>query len=682
MKFLKLFGASLLTLASTPLLAQEPGVLEGPVPDWVEEIEPLPVPEDAGGIFFMRRQDMLVHLDATGQSTFTAQHFAILHPQALQLGNVGIVWNPASGDAIVHRLNVHRDGQIIDVLETTEFEIMRREDQLEQAMLDGVHTALLRVPDLRVGDELEFAYTIRSSDPTLGANSFGSLFLAEAPPPGRIRLGVNWIDGQEPMLKVPEALSPFSRERDNAFTLSVDNAPANHLPKDAPPRFVWERIVQFSDFRNWSEVSALLEPLYSDASQLAPDSQVLEEAQRIAAAYPDKASRAQAALELVQRQIRYVYVGLNGGNLTPVDADTTWERRYGDCKGKTVLLLALLEALDIKAYPVLAHNQGGDDGLDERLPSPGAFDHVLVQAMIDGETYWLDGTLPYVANMGTEPVLPYRFVLPLLAEGSELAAVDQRPLPLPQEMGLVEIDARAGFDVPARKVWTQITRGIEGLAQFAQLSALTASQLTTTYRNALSGGDMWDEIDDVSYRFDRDTRASILTIEGTGPVDWDDEGSGAYDLTLPGGGFSPPSRRRRPSDQAQDAPFYSAPAYSCHATTVRLPAGTSLENWSHNSVFDTMMFGRLYYRMMERREDMTIRMVRGSRTERAEITPADAARDNLRIEDFNNSKAVIAYNPERSWESWQNDVQVPAVYEINWSGAEVPCLPQDVLEQD
>jgi hypothetical protein len=37
---------------------------------------------------------------------------------------------------------------------------LRREDQLEAAMLDGLLTAVLRVPDLRVGDDLEIAYTV------------------------------------------------------------------------------------------------------------------------------------------------------------------------------------------------------------------------------------------------------------------------------------------------------------------------------------------------------------------------------------------------------------------------------------------------------------------------------------------------------------------------------------------
>ncbi len=57
---------------------------------------------------------------------------------------------------------------------------------------------------------------------------------------------------------------------------------------------------------------------------------------------------------------------------------------------------------------MLVNNGGADDGLDERLPSPCMFDHMLVRARIDGKSYWLDGTLPAVVPPGTEPAIPYQ----------------------------------------------------------------------------------------------------------------------------------------------------------------------------------------------------------------------------------------------------------------------------------
>jgi hypothetical protein len=163
-----LFAAGV--MLAGPALAQDAGgqeVAKGPTPAWAAPSEPLPVPADATGLLFVRQQDVIVHLDARGQSTYFGQRIALLNPQALQLGNVAIAWNPASGTPMVHALRIQRDGETIDVLETTQFEILRREDMLEMSALTGTLTAVLRVPDLRVGDELEVAYTAPTGDPTL-----------------------------------------------------------------------------------------------------------------------------------------------------------------------------------------------------------------------------------------------------------------------------------------------------------------------------------------------------------------------------------------------------------------------------------------------------------------------------------------------------------------------------------
>lgn len=680
---MKLFNLGLIAgvaLCGAPALARNDAVTTGPAPDWAVPSELMPVPANAAGLFFMRRQDVLVHLDADGQISHQNQVVRILHPQALQIGNVAIMWNPAVGAPVVHALRVHRDGTVINVLDQASFEVLRREDLLEQAMLSGMLTAVLRVPDLRVGDDLELAYTVRSEDPTLGAQNAGALMMVGTMPPGRFRLGLSWDEGQEPVIRATPDLADVIDKGRRSLTVRLDDPPMINPPKDAPPRYSWQRAVEFSDFATWRDVSMRFAPMYAQAATPAADSPVRAEAARIAAAHTDPLARAQAALELVQQQVRYVYVGLDGGNLAPASADETWQRRYGDCKGKTTLLLALLAELRVEAQAVVASNAGADDGFDERLPNPGLFDHVLVRATIDGQTYWLDGTLPPVVHASRNPLLPYRWVLPLTAAGSTLEAIPYQPLPLPDEMGLVEIDASSGFEQPARITHGTVKRGLPGILEYMQFSVLTPAQLLTTFRNSLTGSQQWDSVEAVDYRFDTATQASVLTITGTGPVDWNEYDDGEYQLVLPGGGFSSPPRRQRATDQDQSAPYGADLGYSCYATTVRLPENTALENWGFNSVFDTKIYGRVYYRMMERRDDHTLRMVRGSRAEQPEVSAETAQRDNGRIASFDNSKANITYDPGEVMKPWGTLTSVPATYEIDWTGSNVPCLPRDVLQ--
>jgi hypothetical protein len=429
--------------------------------------------------------------------------------------------------------------------------------------------------------------------------------------------------------------------------------------------------LEYTDFADWAAVSRHFTPLYAKAATLPADSPLRGEASRIAAAQADPLARASAALKLVQQDVRYIYVGLNGGNLTPATADETWQRRYGDCKAKTTLLLALLGELGIEAEPVLVSSTGADDGLDQRLPIPQYFDHVLVRARIGGTTYWLDGTLPPVAQPSVRPVFPVTWVLPLTQRGSDLQKTEWQPASSPDEIDLMEIDARAGFDKPARIVSTSIMRGVKGLQQQAQFSAVTPGQLLEALRQRAIG-DTWQSIDDVQWRYDQKAGASVLTISGTGTVNWDDDGDGAKSLALPGGGFNPPERRVRANENL-DVPFYTKPEYSCSVTTVRLPSSTQAKQWSSKASFDTHMFGRNYHRAWELR-DGSIRMVRGFRIEQPEISAASAQRDNGRIAAFDNSMGWISYRPGGQKSAVGNGERVPATYDFDWTANDVPCV--------
>ncbi|HEV2078498.1 MAG TPA: DUF3857 domain-containing protein [Allosphingosinicella sp.] len=665
-----IFVASM--IAAGPVLADNGQVRRGAVPEWVVPAELMKVPESPSGLVFVRRSDSQVHLDAQGQAQYLGYRIKILHPNALQMGNLAIAWNPAAGAPTVHDVRVHRHGQTIDVLKTTSFEILRRENQLEAASLDGVLTAVLRVPDLRVGDELEVAVTVAESDPTLRPNDSGLLALAPDPSSGRFGLRLSWEDGYKPQLKMTPDMEAVARRTERALRFDFDNPAILPPPQGAPVRYHWQRVVEYSDFSDWRAISRHFAPLYAKASKIDSASPLKEEARRIAAAHSAPIERARAALKLVQQEVRYIYVGLDGGNLTPATAGETWQRRYGDCKGKTALLLGLLAELGIEAHPVLVNNKGADDGLDERLPSPRLFDHVLVRARIGGSDYWLDGTLPPVAGPSMEPAVAYRWTLPVSAQGSSIERLEWRPEARPDEVVLYEIDARAGFGQPAKVTATSILRGVKGLQQQVELSGVAPAQLLSGMRQQLVGED-WQTIADVRWRYDEKAQASMLTIEGTQMIDWDDDGGGAKSLTLPGGGFSPPPRRTRPAEQNQDLPYLNEPGFSCHATTVRLPEATKAEHWSFNTTYNTRLFGRTYSRAFELR-DGAIRMVRASRLEQQEIAAADARRDNPRIDRFDNSMANISYDPAAGANRPRSGRPVPATYEIDWTADNVPCL--------
>jgi len=109
-------------LAGSTAYAAGSKIQTGPAPKWAVQSEPMPVPADTAGAVFIRRQDTEVHLDNKGQLLYNGYRIKILHPNALQLGNLSLAWNPAAGSPVVHAIKIHREGQVIDLLKTASFE--------------------------------------------------------------------------------------------------------------------------------------------------------------------------------------------------------------------------------------------------------------------------------------------------------------------------------------------------------------------------------------------------------------------------------------------------------------------------------------------------------------------------------------------------------------------------------
>lgn len=107
----------------------------------------------------------------------------------------------------------------------------------------------------------------------------------------------------------------------------------------------------------------------------------------------------------MQDKISYLANGMAGGNYLPQSPQETWDYRYGDCKAKTYLLLAMLRDLGIDGEAALVRSNGGD-AVAELLPMASSFDHVIVRARIAGRNYWLDGTSAgtRLANVDEVPV--------------------------------------------------------------------------------------------------------------------------------------------------------------------------------------------------------------------------------------------------------------------------------------
>ncbi|MDE8650956.1 tetratricopeptide repeat protein [Novosphingobium album (ex Liu et al. 2023)] len=516
--------------------------------------------------------DQQVALERGQQTVYSETTLKIQTPQGLAAGNISLPWRPDTDVLTVHKLLIRRGDQTIDVLKSGQtFTVLRREQNLESATLDGVLTANIQPEGLQVGDTLEIAMSVSSSDPTLRGHVEQIAGVWNGFPIGRAHLRIQWPTNLPVRVRQTASLPELKATKTgntSTVELSLDNVEPIVPPKGAPPRYRIGRLVEVTDYAAWADLGALMAPLYEKAATIPVQGPLQSELERIQSLSPDPRVRTEAALALVQDRVRYVALAMGAGGYVPADAETTWSRRYGDCKGKTALLLALLHAMGIEAEPVAVSTTFGD-GLDARLPMVGLFNHVLVRASVAGNTYWLDGTRTGDTSLDRLTIPNFGWGLPLLAKDAALVRMVPTPLATPTQDVSIRIDASKGISAPAPTTVETIMRGDEAIGANAALANLVGEARDRALKDYWK--DQYDFIDvkTASASFDQKAGELRLSMTGEAKLDW---ANGNYQTDGTNVGYRADFGRDPGVDK--DAPFaVPYPYFTRTRETIVLPKG-------------------------------------------------------------------------------------------------------------
>ena len=577
-----LVAALAVVCASAPpaLAASLAPVFTAP-PAWVDvaAVPEAPPVLDAAAVQTLL-DDNQSRLDPEGDAFFNRRIKKILKPEGLAgLTSFGQTWSPETETVAFHWMRIIRDGKIIDLLgDGKKMLVLRRETDLERAMLDGRISATQQLEGLQVGDILDYAYTLMRKDPIAQGRSYDSEGLAFSGIAMRYRARVSWPESDPARWRATPGFGPpkvSTRAGRTWLDYDATEVSTPKAPVGAPQRFRRLGSMEISSFQTWNEISTLMAPHYAKAMALSKDSPIRAEAKAIAASTPDLKARAFAALRLVEDKTRYFFIGLGEGGYVPATADETWERRFGDCKGKTVLLLALLKELKVPAEPALV-SLGGGDGLNERLPSLGAFNHVIVRATIGGKVYYLDGTRTGDrSGLDSLRPPPHHWALPVRIAGSDLVAIDVPPLTVPTAEALLRFDASRGLDQPAPMTMTTRVSGDAANAMRQMLARLPRQDFERSFRQSLSGSMSWVEVQSIDWKDDVEHDAFVISVTGRADMDWRKNADlSVREFKVAGSASGSGGFPRREPGPNRDAPF--AVPYPLFARTINeivLPDG-------------------------------------------------------------------------------------------------------------
>ena len=548
-----------------------------PAPSWVAPAAIPPAPSQSDGAATISLlTDVQKKLTNDGDASYLAMAYKITAPQGLDGAALQVGWDPALETLTIHRYRILRDGKTIDLLgDGSKLSIIQRETNLERASLDGELTATMQPDDVRVGDIIDFAFTKIRRDPAMRGKSEAFTGPRDGETFGRFRIRFLWSDSKKMRWQAfPGIVQPKLTHSAEGTELLADLANFRTAlpPKNAPARFMTINAIEVSDFPDWAAVSSSILPFYSRAIALEDKSPVRIEAQRIASETSDPKLRAELALALVQEKIRYLYLNMGDGGFLPAAADLTWSRRYGDCKAKTVLLVALLRELGIEADPVLVNTERGDL-VRTRLPTIGSFDHVIVRTQIGGRTYWMDGTRLGDNKLSLLPIPAYQVGLPVAANAKGLVALNPEPLGVPSETLSLNLDASAGIEAPALAKGEMRFRGSEGVNMRMKYAGLEKADRDQQLR------ELWRKFysvvspTSITTTFDSETGDFVVAMVGTAKMDWSSEaGTRWYEVDRSRLGWTFDADREGAINK--DAPFQvDYPDFWESTETIKLPAG-------------------------------------------------------------------------------------------------------------
>ena len=382
-------------MAAVPATARE--LLFEPPPAWVNAVavplRALAASGATGGGSQYLLSDRQVRVEAHDRIAYS--HFAtraVTGEGVEDVAHVQVSFDPSYETLVLHSINVHRDGRVLSRLDPSKVRLLQREKDLEARIYDGRKTASVLLEDVRIGDVVEYAYTLRGVNPAFRDRASGGFDL-QWKVPLQVLYARLMVPEERPVRVAPRntRLQPEVLHHDGFvdYVWHADDVAPQEDDNDEPSWYDAYASVRWSEYPDWAAVAAWAAPMYRVAPDQGPALQAQVDA--IARASADPGERLLATLKFVQREVRYLGIEVGIGSLAPRSPREVFARRFGDCKDKALLTVWMLHAMGIDARPALVNTRLRHT-LDDYPPSAGMFDHVVVRARVNDHDWWLDPT--------------------------------------------------------------------------------------------------------------------------------------------------------------------------------------------------------------------------------------------------------------------------------------------------
>ena len=422
----------------------------------------------------------------TGNSIERYYHYAFrIETQAGldELSDLRFYFEPSYQQLALHYIRILRGNNVINALHPSEIKTIQQEEELDQKLYNGTFASVVFLNDLRVGDVVDYAFTVSGENPVLGGLFADRIRLSHREVVQKLTFRLLWPAQRALNVKnINTNVQPVIRTSGNEteYLWEVTDVPAVPAEDSTPGWVIQLPTVQLSVFNSWNDVVNWALPMYGVPAPSTPE--LLGKIEQWKTGLKSPEERMVAALRFVQDEVRYLGIELGRYSHQPTPPAKVFARRFGDCKDKSLLLATILNALGVEAVPALVNPSFGRS-LDEWQPTPHAFNHVIVQAKLDGKTYWLDPTISSQrGGLAQYYDPPYERAL-VLREGSKELEKIPAPSSNSGSTTIKQSYSVSDYGLPVPLVIVTTYRGADADSMRNELSGESLTELSTNNLN-------------------------------------------------------------------------------------------------------------------------------------------------------------------------------------------------------
>ena len=332
--------------------------------------------------------------DASGRSLYTGYVvYKVLTQQGADgWSSISVAWEPWHQERPAIRIRVITPDYVVHDLDLKTLSDAPAQDEQSNIYSDR---RVIRgpLPAIAPGSVVEQEVVVRETTPYFSAGTVGrylvgrvsvpvrhSRLTIEAPSSVPLRYVMQLLPDMQPQKTESDGRVHIVFERGAMDPLETADS---YLPNDVPAY----PCITFSTGTSWGRVAENYAAIVDGQIKGSDVKAVVE---KLTQGKQTQFEKIQAITGYLDKQIRYTGVEFGEASIIPHSPTETLVRKYGDCKDKSTLLVAMLRAADIPAYMALL-NAGGRMDVPADLPGMGLFDHAIVY-VAENPILWIDAT--------------------------------------------------------------------------------------------------------------------------------------------------------------------------------------------------------------------------------------------------------------------------------------------------